>query len=259
MSKYNSYSCFRLLEFLDSWYEHDTERINYAQYLLTMLKAKSVKDLIRIYDKVLWKFIVRYNGFGDEELVSETWYNIDHLSSDTRAYWKELNGFLNENIERLFNSQDYSDELAIACFVNLRNANNCSKIRQAILSKSSENVKSKVEEIYNLLDVIENAPNHISPYNIDTNGYRKYKPKYIESAKKLIAYGFVRSIKDRIFEFKNKVSYFPNNKSIFQVVAIIGILLLVIFVLLIFFDFSLITLIVLIGLPGALLSYLFKS
>ncbi len=259
MSDFNSFSCSHLLEYFDSWYEHDTERLNYAQYLLTMLKENSIKGLIGIYDKVLWKFIVRYNGIGKEELVSETWYNIDDLSIDTRKYWQELNVFLNENIERLFNSQDYSDDLAIACFINVRNAYNCSKIRQSILSKSSDNVKSVVEELKNLLDIVDDAPNHISPYNIDTNGYREYKPKYIESAKKLISYGFVRSIKDRTFEIKNKVSYFPNNKSIFQLIAISTIVLLVIFLLLTFFNFSLIPLIILIGAPGALLSFIRKG
>ena len=259
MSNYNSFSCSKLLEYLDSLYEYDTERINYAQYLLTMLKAKSIKELIKIYDKVLWKFIVRYHGHGDTNLVSETWYNIDYLSNDTKDYWRNLNAFLNENIERLFNSLDFSEEFAIACYINIREAYNGSKIRNYILSKSSENISSFKDELNNLLFIVNDAPNHITPYNIDTNGYREYKPKYIESAKKLISYGFVRSLKDRTFEFNNKISYFPNNKSILQFIGIMTIVLIVFFLLLMYFDLNLISLIILIGAPGAFLLILRKG
>ena len=63
------------------------------------------------------------------------------------------------------------------------------------------------------LAVINEAPDHISPYNLDTNGYLDYKSKYIENVKYLISLGFVRSIKDTTFEMKTKISYMPDAKS----------------------------------------------
>ena len=256
MSDYKSYSCALLLDYFDSSYNSDTDRTDYAQYLLTMLDCNSIKGLIKIYDKVLRKFLVKYNGIGNVELVSESWYNIYSLSNDTRVYWLELNTFLNENIERIFNIQDYSDDLAIACFINLREAHNFNKIWQTILSKSSDNVSNVTEDLENDLYVVNDAPNHISPNDIGTNGYRDYKSKYIKSIKKLINYGYIRSIKDKTFELKNKISYFPNKKSLFQFVAIILIALIFFMLVITYFDFSLFTLIILIGLPGALISFL---
>ena len=214
MSKYQSYSCSNLLEYFDSWYEHDTDRTNYAQYLLTMQDASSVKDMIGIYDKVLWKFIVRYHGIGKEELVSELWYNINMLSCDTRVYWESLNVFLNENIKRLFDSQEYSDKLAFECITNLREASNCAKIRKYFFSQSSESVAANKEKILSSLDVVNKATEHITPYNIDTNGYLVYKSKYIENIKYLISIGFIKSIKDITFELNTNISYISDRKGI---------------------------------------------
>ena len=213
MSNYKSYSCYNLLKYLDSWYEHDTDRTNYAEYLLTMQNVSSVKDMIGIYNRVLWKFILNYNGLGKEDLVSNTWYDINMLSDDTKIYWRSLDVFLNENIERLFNSQEYSDKLAYECITNLREARNCAGIRNYIFSKSSDIVTSSKDKIMSSLAVINEAPDHISPYNLDTNGYLDYKSKYIENVKYLISLGFVRSIKDTTFEMKTKISYMPDAKS----------------------------------------------
>ena len=58
MSDYKSYSCSNLLEYLDECYKIDTEDINYAQYLLDMLKTNSIKEIIEIYDKILRKLLI---------------------------------------------------------------------------------------------------------------------------------------------------------------------------------------------------------
>lgn len=256
MSKYQSYSCYKLLELFDSWYEHDTDRLNYAQYLLTMQNAQSIKDMIEIYNKVLWKFILRYNGIGKEDLVSETWYDINTLSIDTREYWRSLDVFLNENILRLFNSQDYTDELAVECFINLRETSNYYSSRQSIISKSTAEASSTMDKLESSLSIVTDAPNHISPYNLETNGYREYKPKYIDSIKEILRHGYIKSIKDSAFELKNKIYYFQDNKSVVKFVAIMAIILIIVCLALSKIDF--ITIILLIGIPGALISFLRK-
>ena len=218
MSKYQSYSCSNLLEYLDNWYANDTDRTNYAKYLLTMQETNTINKLINIYDKVLWKFILQYNGFGKADLVSDTWYNINDLSDDTKVYWKSLNVFLNENIKRLFDSQDYTDKLSLECITNLREASNCDGIRKEILSKSSENVTSIQEKVLSSLSVVNNAPKYISPYNLDTNGCLDYKSKYINNIKYLISLGFIKSIKDSSFELKTNINYIPNTKTLIKII-----------------------------------------
>lgn len=229
MSNYKSYSCSNLLDYLDSWYDNDTDRTNYARYLLTMQDSLSVKNLIHIYNKVLWKFIVKYNGLGKEDLISETWYDINTLSNDTRVYWRSLNVFLNENIERIFNSQEYSDKLALECITNLRDAINCDEIMTNIFSKSSDVVTSVKDKIISSLAVVNEAPDNMSPFNLDTNGYLRYKSKYIENVKYLISLGFVKSIKDTTFEMKTKISYMPDTKSwVYFILACIALIPIVV-------------------------------
>lgn len=229
MTDYQSYSCANLLQYFDSYYEHDTIPLNYAQYLLSMQDAHSLKKLIHIYNKVLWKLIVFTNGNVKEELISDTWYNIDHIYSETADYWKELNSFLNENIKRLFDSNDYTDKIAIKFFVNLREAPNRNSIQEYIISKSSANVSSMKDKLSSSLTIIEDAPKQISPYEIGTNGYRKQTSIYIDSIKYLTSQGFIKSIKDKAFESKTEISYLTTQKVclyVFDFLAIVGIFIL---------------------------------
>ena len=219
------YPYSKLIEYLDGWYEHDTDRTNYADYLMSMKNEKSIKKFIRIYNKVLWKFLVKFEGLGDEELVPESWYNIDYMPNTTKAYWRSLNAFLNENIKRLFDTQEYTDKLALECITNLRETSNCDSIRQEIFSISSENVTSIKEKILSSLSVVNEAPEHISPFNIDTNGYIEHRKKYIENVKYLISLGFIKSIKDTTFEMKTKISYIPDTKTL--VIIVISFLVLI--------------------------------
>lgn len=214
MSKYDLYCCSSLLNYFDSLYENDTDHTNYSEYLLSMQNSSKIEHLIKIYDRVLWKFIVSFNGFGDEELVTKTWYDINTLPSNTKPYLDQLNCFLNENIARLFQSQEYSDTFAIKCFLNIREASNASIMREMIFSKCSKNVISKKGEIMSSLTIVNEAPNYVSPYNLDTNGCIEHKKIYIEKIKYLINNGYIRSKKDSDFEKKTQISYFANSSDV---------------------------------------------
>ena len=214
MSNYESYSCAKLLCYLESIYEHDTDRTNYAKLLLTMQEANSVKALMNIYDKVLWKFIQEYYG----HYVSETWYDINNVSSEAKDYWRSLNAFLNENIKRIFDSQEYSDKLSLCCLTNLRESWNCISIWQDILSKSSDIIHAKSNEIQSLLSIIDNITEKITPYNINTNGYIESKKEYKESIKHLKRMGFIKSIKDTTFESRTNISFFPDTKTVIIII-----------------------------------------
>ena len=61
MSKYDLYCCSSLLNYFDSLYENDTDHTNYSEYLLSMQNSSKIEHLIKIYDRVLWKFIVSFN------------------------------------------------------------------------------------------------------------------------------------------------------------------------------------------------------
>lgn len=252
MSKYKSYSCCNLLEYLDECHRSDNERINYAQYLLGMLECNSIKEMIEIYDKVLWKLIVMCYGDGDEKNVCETWYDMSHLSIEAKGFVEELNDFLNENIERMFFMQDNSDDLAIKCAINIRDSNNSSRIRHSVLANSLGRLSSVLDDLEYRRRVINDAPYYISPYNVDTN---VYKPLYIKSIKLLIDSGFERSIKERAFESSNNINY--NRHSKVFIYVIIGIISVLLFICLIYiFKDLMFTIILLLGFPFALRSFL---
>lgn len=225
MTNFESYSCSNLLKYLDGCYANSTDSTNYASYLLTMKEATSVKKLINIYNEVLWKFILSYTAMNDIELVPNTWYDINTIPYKAKDYWTELNTYLNQHIKRLYFTNEYTDELAFACIANLREAPNCVSIREKIVNNSSENVKSNIGKLVASFDVVNDAPNHLSPYNIGTNGSKEYRIKYVENVKYLISLGFIRSIKDKTFEKKAGISYFPDNKSIWMFILIIIILI----------------------------------
>lgn len=218
MDKYSTYCCSNLLNYFDSLYENDTDCTSYADFLLSMQSESKIEDLIKNYDKCLWKFIVNYEAGGKEEFVSDTWYDFNALPDDTKKYWSELNCFLNENIERLFFSQEYSDKFALECITNLRESPNYRTIRNGIFAKSSENVTSLKDKIISSLEIIDLAPRRISNLKTDSNGYIKQKNLYIENIKFLIKKGFIKSIKDITFESKSNISYFSGNYSFLNIV-----------------------------------------
>lgn len=255
MNDYKSYSCSNFLVFLDRC-ESASDHID-AKYLLSMQDATSIKKMIDIYDNVLWKFILKYMGLGKEENIPASWYDIYSLPKVSREYWWSLNTFLNENIERLFNSQKYTDELSFACIMNLREAPNHIAIRDDIISKSSVAVNSVKDMILSSLAVVTDAPSHISHYNLGSKYHEDLASKYSESMRYLESMGYVKSIKEKTFERKNEIKNPQEKKRLMIFIVVFALIMLL--SLYIFTKIDLMTIIILIGAPGALISMIKKG
>lgn len=252
MSEYfdNKYS--RMYSYFDDMYENDTERKNYVDVLNSMKKEKKVSNLVNSYSNVLYKILLSY--YRKEENFPSYW--VEFMTVDQQWLWENLKAFLNEQIKRIFDENTYSDKIALECITNLRDGINEDGIRNYIVSKSSEEVNATLKDIIKCLQTIRNAPKYMSEFNIETNGYREYKPKYIEDIKFLIKNGYQKTYKDSYYEQRAKINYFPDTNSMI-IFAIIVILIFGVFAMFLS-KINPLTIIILIGLPGALLSFLRK-
>lgn len=274
MGNYQSYSCSKLLDFFDNRYKIGAERINYAQYLLTMQNAKTVKKMIGIYDKVLWQFILQYQGLGKEYLVSTIWYNINYVSCDTAEYWWSLNVFLNENIIRLYRELDSpTQEQSLECLLNLRKCDNQiplqkEVVRTAIMAESDaykkQDVLAECNEMIHLRD--DSYAFRENPFESDGSG--KSNNKYKNMMITLISKGYHKSIADKKFEEAGSIHYSMPIKKWNREEwgnrirdAVILIISLTIVGVIIYFiaEIGLIGIILLIGLPGALIALIKKG
>lgn len=201
----NSYS--DLLNYFVSRYGGDTEHTNYALVIISMKKENKVSSLVKTYNKVLHKILLIY--YGSEKFPSyrvELWL------------WEDLKAYLNEQIRRVFDETEYSDQLALECITNLREGRNEATIRKHIASKSSEEVNVILKQVVACKKTVHDAPKHMSQFNMETNEYREYKPKYINDIKFLIKNGYHKGYNDEYYEMQSKISYLPDIKSIVYII-----------------------------------------
>ena len=245
-----------MLDFFDSKYGSDTERLNYAQVITSMKEETEVKALVKTYSKVLQKLL----KFEVESIVSYGIWLSDGLKGQNQRIWNSLRCYLNDQIKRLFEENEYSDKLAMECLSNLRDGENETSIRDYISSKSSEQVKDFIKAIVESQQTVREAPKHMSEHNINTNDYKDYKPLYVESIKYLIEKGYHKGYEDDFFETKAQIFYFSDYKKL----IIIGFIIIIVLIPIIFFiyllsEIGIMGIILLIGLPGAVISIIRKG
>lgn len=204
----NSYS--DLLNYFDSRYGGDTEHTNYAHVIISMEKEDKVSSLVETYNKVLHKILLIY--YRSEENFPNYW--VEFMTVDQQWLWEDLKAYLNEQIRRVFDETEYSDQLALECITNLREGRNEATIRKHIASKSSEEVNVILKQVVACKKTVHDAPKHMSQFNMETNEYREYKPKYINDIKFLIKNGYHKGYNDVYYEMQSKISYLPDTKSI---------------------------------------------
>ena len=120
--------------------------------------------------------------------------------------------------KRVFDETEYSDNLALECITNLRKGSNDATLRKYIASKSSKEVNAALKQIEACEMTVHEAPKHMSQFNIETNDYREYKPKYIRDIKYLIKNGYHRGYDDVYYEIKSKISYIPDTKTLVYII-----------------------------------------
>lgn len=237
-----------LVDYFNSQYPHDTDRVDYAQYLLSMNDKYSIDDFVKIYNDVLAKLLSYL--YGDSENYPSSWWDYSTHYILYPSKLKELDLFFNKQVERLFDARkELNDKFILKCIVNLRPVNNRNKIAQRFIASYQEPGKKGIYDAVSSMKEVEKARKHISPYNIDTNEYREYRDLYIEEIKKLIKLGYVKDLKDISFETDTNIKYIASIKPML-LSFLLAIPLVAIFVYLLK-DVSLLGLIVIIGLIGA--------
>ena len=204
-----------MLNYFDSRYGSDSESTNYANVIKSMKRLHNVSSLVDTYNKVLRKLLIF--AYGSEEYISELWVEYG-LTCDYQWVWEDLKSFLNDQIKRVFDETEYSDNLALECITNLRKGSNDATLRKYIVSKSSEEVNAALKQIEACEMTVHEAPKHMSQFNIETNDYREYKPKYIRDIKYLIKNGYHRGYDDVYYEIKSKISYIPDTKTLVYII-----------------------------------------
>lgn len=218
MADYQTYSCSDLLILLDKMYANgkDSDKTNYAEYLLNMESAKSIDQLIKIYDKIFIK-LLDYAIKAPNEIPND-WSDI----SKNNSYLILLNGFLNEQIERLFYLYTYSDKIALKSLVNLRYASNFEEIIKRISSHCSESVNAQLSDIYIMSKIVQ-----FTSKSLNSNSSKDRKLYYKKNISILMNLGYIRSYRD--IRIGNKIGLFVPDAHFFYslLISIIGIISLI--------------------------------
>lgn len=152
----------------------------------SMLKAKTIDELIPAYNSVLKKLLI-YNYLKEEE-IPEKWF-VQNTPAQT-----ELRTLLNELIVRIFNGTEYSDQLATKCFVNLRRAPNFRNSVTHILSKSSYEVGRNQDQILKNMRIVYDVYESSVSFSADEDYSNFHK-----SLDFLLDIGFIKSLKEDAF------------------------------------------------------------
>ena len=246
----NDHSFQDLVRFIERGFG-GKDRTNKADVVRSMESEPKISGLLKKYNKVL-KMILQII-YESKDNFPKSWYYYN--AADINVIWHELNAFLNTQIKRVFDEKEYTDKLALECIVNLRGAKNKDIISNYIISKSTEDVKSKEKEIVECTKIVREAPHYMN--DVDSINYKEHMPKYIKSIKYLIKNGYHKDFRDASFESQANIYYFESIKTlVFPLLSIIAILVVYGSLIWLLRDVSIFTIIVLIGLPGALISYL---
>lgn len=215
MVNYNEYRYKDLLMFLDGGYDSDTENKNYAEYLLTMKKAKSLRELIKIYKKVYAKilqFLHTDKDFG-------------HKGLD-----EQLNECLNENIVRILCSKDKPlQNFCLSCLANIRECPSIQEFRTSIVDYAVNHCSKD----FNILS--QNVINAQIAYNealdefyygyheVGTNGFKRMRKQLNTNIKVLLKNGYLPTAYDRRF-YSIWVSFIIPAFFIIVMVILLGLL-----------------------------------
>ena len=267
-----------LLQHISNGCNEIGEKRDYVSFLLSMNKAKSISDLITIYDSI-YKLLSRFVWKSEQPsswFIYKAWDNLE------KGYVEKLKCFLNENILKWFYAHgNASPENLKLCIANLRESQNKSDIRSNLLKDVPQD---DCKELINLSLIINQHDELQTKIELDYSFIReKWNSRYKYLTKTLAGNGrifdvneviccerlginietlrneYLENLKKRkIIEEQIKITEKENAKKdkIFRVICILIMIPVLIFIFWLSTKVSLLTLIILIGLPGALLSYL---
>ena len=217
MDKYDRYSYSKTLKTLDSWFDWDTEKTNYAQVLLGMNSSTTIEDCFKIYKKVHEK----YTRF----------LKLDRQYADNDFY-EDLNTCLNENLLRLFQqSGNPSNELALECLANMRQCDNLKfhqqKWETMILQKGMDMPGNAVSSIIESQKKYEEARREyiVNNYPLTSNGFKRVCREISDRLNVLKAYGYKALPYDANFSYKSDFQIYLSLLGLFALFAVVLILI----------------------------------
>lgn len=142
MADYSAYPYGRMLSYIERRCTELGDDKKYIEYILSMENAESIERLIKMYGSC-YK-VLAYLFFGTKKLPY-AWYNTETWGYNNGWLIDELNYCLNENILKWYKRQeDVTDEQALKCIVNLRNAKNTDAVQSCILVNSTPQVDNGI-------------------------------------------------------------------------------------------------------------------
>lgn len=212
MDKYDRYSYSKTLKTLDSWFDWDTEKTNYAQVLLGMNSSTTIEDCFKIYKKVHEK----YTRF----------LKLDGQYADNDFY-EDLNTCLNENLLRLLqqNTETASD-FALECLANMRQCNDL-KIHQQewkaiILQRGLDIPSDTISSIIESQEKYEEARSEYmaNNYPLTSNGFKRVSREISDRLNVLKAYGYKALPYDADFSYKSEFQTYLSLLGLFALFAV---------------------------------------
>ncbi len=186
-----------MLSYVERRCKELNEDKNYVEYILSMERAESIERLIKLYGNC-YK-VLAYLFYGSKTIPSN-WFVTDTWGYKNGWIVDELNYCLNENILRLYKRQEnITDEQAIMCISNLRNAINTREIETEILSTSNPNVDCEIGN----LSRIRNSHHKIR------KGFQKeyIESNYVPNLACLVAHGYILDAVDTSIGKISCISY----------------------------------------------------
>ena len=198
-SEFENYSYSTTLKMLDSWYDHDTENVNYAHVLLGMNGCNTINDCIKIYKRVYEKY---------QKYMNST------SQSGHKSFDEDLNACLNENILRLLKNKgrEIGYDFADSCLANIRQCKDIKKHQSEWhrIVQRDENCPNILMSESTIIDAQRNYEKSRDEYlygyfKPGTNGFKRVKSGIVDNLDVLKNYGYKTTPYDISFLVKNEM------------------------------------------------------
>lgn len=141
MKDYSNHPYKKLLSYIEERCQRLKEEGDFAGYLLSMGRAKSIEELIKIYNliyKLLAVLILQsYN-------LPHDWYNTKTLGIGNAYLFEDLNRFFNDHLLRLFKTvAQPTQEERLSFIVNLRACDNTQDMLNQMLEDSNTDFRNE--------------------------------------------------------------------------------------------------------------------
>ena len=141
MKDYSNHPYKKLLSYIEERCQRLNEKRDYVGYLLSMECAKSIEELIKIYNliyKLLAVLILQ------SYILPKNWYNIKSLGIGNAYLFEDLNRFFNEHLLRLFKTASQpTQEERLSFIVNLRACDNTQDMLNQMLEDSNTDFRNE--------------------------------------------------------------------------------------------------------------------